>query len=196
MNPTTEDVTVLLAQLTKGNEEAGSKLIPLVYSELRRLAGGYMRHERPDHTLQPTALVHEAYLRLIGQREVQWQNRAHFFGVAAQLMRRILLNHARAHKTEKRGGHEVKIPLDQALVFTEAKSPDLLALDEALTRLTELDARQGRVVEMRFFGGLSEEEAAEVLGVSSRTVKRDWEVARAWLHNEMRKGERPRLSEE
>jgi RNA polymerase sigma factor (TIGR02999 family) len=181
------DITLLLTELQAGNRAAESKLVPLVYDELRRLARRYMRGERAEHTLQPTALVHEAYLRLIGQRDVEWQNRAHFFGVAAQLMRRILVDHARARKAEKRGGSAPKVSLDETLVFTEAKGADLLALDEALTRLTERDPRQGRIVELRFFGGLTEDEAAEVLGVSTRTVKRDWNVARAWLYKELSK---------
>lgn len=182
------EITALLTELQAGNRSAESRLVPLVYDELRRLARGYMRGERPDHTLQPTALVHEAYLRLIGQRGIAWQSRAHFFGVAAGLMRRILVDHARAHRAEKRGGHELKITLDEALVFTEEKSTELLAVDEALNRLTERDARQGSVVELRFFGGLSDEEAAKVLGISTRTVKRDWHVARAWLYKEISKG--------
>ncbi|MGO8793159.1 MAG: sigma-70 family RNA polymerase sigma factor [Terriglobia bacterium] len=182
------DITLLLTELQVGNRAAESKLVPLVYDELRRLARRYMRGERADHTLQPTALVHEAYLRLLGQRDVQWQNRAHFFGVAAQLMRRILVDHARAHRAEKRGGDEPKVTLDTVFVFTEAKGADLVAVDEALTRLTERDPRQGRIVELRFFGGLTEEEAAEVLGVSTRTVKRDWKVARAWLYKEVVRG--------
>jgi RNA polymerase sigma-70 factor, ECF subfamily len=182
------DITVLLSELRAGNRSAESRLMPLVYSELRRVARRYMRNERPDHTLEPTALVHEAYLRLVGQREINWQNRAHFFGVAAQLMRRILVDHARARKAEKRGGHESKLALDEGLAFTEEKSAELLALDEALTRLSQRDPRLGRAVELRFFAGLSEEEAAEVLGISTRTVKRDWQTARAWLYKEIRKG--------
>ena len=179
------DITVLLAELGAGNRTAESRLMPLVYAELRRLAGRYMRRERPDHTLQPTALVHEAYLRLVGQREISWQNRAHFFGVAAQLMRRILVDHARAHRAEKRGGHETKIALEEGLAFAQGKSADLLALDEALTRLAQQDPRQCRAVELRFFAGLSEDEVAEVLGISTRTLKRDWRVARAWLYKEI-----------
>lgn len=182
------DITLLLAELRAGNSSAESRLLSLVYDELRRLARRYMRGERPDHTLQPTALVHEAYLRLAGQRGVDWQDRAHFFGVAAQLMRRILVDHARARNAEKRGGHEPRIALDDALAFTEEKCAELLALDEALSRLAQRDPRQARVVELRFFGGLSEDEAAEVLGISTRTLKRDWSVARAWLFKEINKG--------
>ena len=179
------DITALLTQLQAGNRDAESKLVPLVYDELRRLAGRYMRRERFDHTLQPTALVHEAYLRLIGRRNVQWQNRSHFFGVAAQMMRRILVDHARTKKAEKRGGNEPKIPLNESFAFTDEKSADLLALDEALTRLSQRDPRQAKVVELRFFAGMSEEETAEVLDVSTRTVKRDWTSARAWLYKEI-----------
>jgi RNA polymerase sigma-70 factor (ECF subfamily) len=159
--------------------------MPLVYNELRRVARRYLRSERPDHTLQPTALVHEAYIRLLGQREIMWQNRAHFFGVAAQLMRRILVDHARAHQAEKRGGHKQKVPLDEALEYTADKSAELVALDEALDRLAARDPRQARVVELRFFAGLTEQETAELLGISVRTVKRDWDVARAWLYKEI-----------
>lgn len=180
------DITILLAELRAGNRSAESRLLPLVYDELRRRARRYLRAERPDHTLQPTALVHEAYLRLAGQNGVDWQNRTHFFAVAAQVMRRILVDHARAHKAEKRGGHEPRIALEEGLAFTEEKSAELLALDEALARLAERDPRQARVVELRFFGGLSEDEAAEVLGISTRTLKRDWSVARAWLYKEVR----------
>ena len=182
------DITVLLAELRAGNRSAESRLLPLVYAELRRRARRYMRGERPDHTLQPTALVHEAYLRLAGQREVDWQSRAHFFAVAAQLMRRILVDHARARKAEKRGGGEPRVALNESLAMTEEKSAELMALDEALTRLAERDPRQARAVELRFFGGLSEEEAAEVMGISLRTLKRDWSVARAWLFKEINRG--------
>src|SRR5271165_2632655 len=186
MNPTTEDVTVLLAQLTKGNEEAGSKLIPLVYSELRRLAGGYMRRERSDHTLQPTALVHEAYLRLVGQRAVDWQSRSHFFGIAAQVMRRILVDNARGHMRDKRGGGQKPVPIDEALVFAPEQSEEFLKLNEALDRLTKLDERQGKIVELRFFGGLTVEQTAELMGISPKTVKRDWSMAKAWLHGDLK----------
>jgi len=182
------DITLLLTELQAGDPAAESRLVPLVYSELRRVARRHMRGERADHTLQPTALVHEAYVRLVGQREVRWRSRAHFFGVAAQLMRRILVDHARAHKAAKRGGSRPEVSFDEALVFAEEKGADLLAVDEALARLTRQDPRQGRIVELRFFAGLTEEEAAEVIGVSARTIKRDWNVARAWLYNELSKG--------
>jgi RNA polymerase sigma factor (TIGR02999 family) len=180
------DVTALLSQLTQGNHEASEKLIPLVYDELKRLARAYMRRERPDHTLQTTALVHEAYLRLVRQQAVNWQGRSHFFGIAAQLMRRILIDHARGHLREKRGGAKEVLPLNEALVFSTEHSEELVKLDEALERLSKLDARQSRIVELRFFGGLSVEETAEFLGISPKTVKRDWAVAKAWLHGELR----------
>jgi RNA polymerase sigma-70 factor, ECF subfamily len=180
------DVTLLLSALTRGEEKAGEKLIPLVYVELRRLARSYMRRERTDHTLQATALVHEAYLKLVEQRSVNWQSRAHFFGVAAQVMRRILIDHARGHLRQKRGGEFEKVVLDEGLVFSPEQSAELLAVDEALERLAKLDERQARVVELRFFGGLSVEEAAVVMGISPKTVKRDWSVAKAWLYAELK----------
>ena len=180
------DVTVLLSQLTQGDQAAAERLMPLVYDELKRLARGYMRREREDHTLQTTALVHEAYLKLVRQQATNWQGRAHFFGIAAQLMRRILIDHARGHLREKRGGALVVLPLDEALAFSTEHSDNLLKLDEALKRLSKLDPRQGRVVELRFFGGLSVEEIAECLNVSPKTVKRDWVVAKAWLYGELR----------
>jgi RNA polymerase sigma factor (TIGR02999 family) len=178
------DVTILLAELAKGNQEAASKLIPLVYGEMRRLAVRYMRRERPNHTLQATALVHEAYLKLVEQRS-DWQSRAHFFGVAAQVMRHILIDHARGHVRAKRGGTKEAVTLDEALVFSEEKSAELLAVDEAMQRLAKLDPRQSKIVEMRFFGGLTVEETAEALGISTITVKRDWSLARAWLYGEL-----------
>ena len=180
------EVTLLLSALTRGDDGAASKLIPVVYDELRRLAASYMRRERPDHTLQATALVHEAFLKLIEQRAVNWQSRAHFFGVAAQLMRRILIDHARGHLRQKRGGEHKKVSLDEAFIFSEQQSAELLAVDESLTRLSKMDQRQGRVVELRFFGGLSVEEAAEVLGISPKTVKRDWSIAKAWLYADLK----------
>ena len=177
---------MLLSALTNGEEGAASKLIPMVYDELRRLAGSYMRRERVDHTLQATALVNEAYLKLIEQRAVNWQSRAHFFGVAAQLMRRILIDYARGHTRDKRGGEQKKVSLDEVLLFSEQQSDKLLAVDDSLNLLEKIDARQARVVELRFFGGLSVEEAAEVLGVSPKTVKRDWSVAKAWLYADLK----------
>lgn len=182
---TPHDVTQLLTELRNGDQDAATKLMPLVYHELRRLAGHYMSRERADHTLQATALVHEAYIRLVDQQAGQWQNRAHFFGVAAQLMRQILVDHARTHRAAKRGGNQQKVPLEEGLVFSEEQSGSLMALDEALTRLAEFDPRQARIVELRFFAGLSVEETAEVLGVSSKTVQREWNLAKAWLHREI-----------
>jgi RNA polymerase sigma-70 factor (ECF subfamily) len=179
------DVTRLLQDLKEGDLAAEAKLIPLVYDELRRLARRYMRHERPDHTLQATALVHEAFLRLTVQRGVSWQGKAHFFGVAAQIMRRILVDHARTRVRAKRGGGRQKVSLDEGALITEARSAELLAINESIDRLSKLDARQARIVELRFFGGLSVEEAAEVTGVSPKTVKRDWSVAKAWLYQDL-----------
>ncbi len=160
--------------------------MPLVYDELHRLASRYLSRERPDHTLQSTALVHEAYLRLISQRDVHWQNRSHFFGVAAQMIRRILVDHARAHQAAKRGSGAVKLSLDEALASPENQPDlDLLALDDALNRLAEIDPQQGRIVELRYFAGLSIDETAEVLHISPATVKRDWVMAKAWLFREI-----------
>jgi RNA polymerase sigma factor (TIGR02999 family) len=179
------EVTHLLAQLRAGQRDAESKLIPLVYAELRRLAAHYLRGERPDHTLQPTALVHEAYLRLTKLHDVDWQSRSHFFATAATVMRRILVDHARAQNANKREGCRNAVSLEEALVVSPARSSQLIALDDALDRLAKLDLRRSRIVELRFFGGLSEEETGEVLGISERTVKRDWRVAKAWLYNEV-----------
>jgi RNA polymerase sigma factor (TIGR02999 family) len=178
------DITILLGELTNGKQDAFSKLVPLVYDEMRRLADRYMRRERTNHTLQATALVHEAYLKLVEQRS-DWQSRAHFFAVAAQVMRHILIDHARGHVRAKRGGVQEAVTLDEALVFSEGKSEELLAVDEAMQRLAKLDPRQSRVVELRFFGGLTVEETAEALAISPITVKRDWNLARAWLYGEL-----------
>jgi len=186
-----ENVTQLLVKWGAGDQKALDKLMPLVYSELRRLAGNYLRRERQNHTLQPTALVNEAYLKLIDQRNAHWQNRAQFYGVAAQLMRRILVDHARQHKAAKRGGSE-----QQRLSITSAgqlgaknlaAEPvlDLLALHEALQELAVIDPQQERIVELKFFGGLSIEETAEVLGIGHATVERDWKMARAWLRRKL-----------
>jgi RNA polymerase sigma factor (TIGR02999 family) len=180
-----EDVTQILQEVSGGNREAPARLMPLVYDELRRLADHYLRRERPDHTLQPTALVHEAYLKLIDQTRVDWQNRAHFFGVAAQLMRRILVDHARRHQAEKRGGFRQKLTLDEAVDYSQTRDVDLVKLDDALTALAKFDARQSRIVELRFFGGLTIEETAEALGISPATVKVDWSMAKAWLRREI-----------
>jgi len=182
------EVTVLLTQLAEGDEQAASRLIPLVYRELRQMAARQMRRERVDHTLQTTALVHEAYLKLVEQTPASWQNRAHFFAVAAQVMRHILIDHARGQAREKRGGGVAVIQLDEALVFSPEQSSELLEVDAALHRLTELDPRQGKIVELRFFGGLTVDETAAVLGISPKTVKRDWSVAKAWLHGELKQG--------
>jgi RNA polymerase sigma factor (TIGR02999 family) len=179
------DVTQLLIELRSGKKEAESKLIPLVYTELRRLAAHYLRGERPDHTLQPTALVHEAYLRMTKLHDVDWQSRSHFFATAATVMRRILVDHARAQRAGKREGFREAISLDEALVISPARCTQLVALDDALDRLAKLDARRSKIVELRFFGGLSEEETGLFLGISARTVKRDWRVAKAWLYNEV-----------
>jgi RNA polymerase sigma factor (TIGR02999 family) len=184
-----EDITRILQEVSGGNREAPARLMPLVYDELRRLADHYLRRERPDHTLQPTALVHEAYLRLIDQTRVDWQNRAHFFGVAAQLMRRILVDHARRHQAEKRGGFRQKLTLDEAVDYSQTRDVDLVRLDEALTALAQFDERQSRVVELRFFGGLTIEETAEALAVSPATVKVDWSMAKAWLRREIGGGD-------
>jgi RNA polymerase sigma factor (TIGR02999 family) len=186
MEPSQADVTILLSESTRGNQDAIERLVPLVYDELKRLANCYMRRERPDHTLQATALVNEAYLKLVCQQSVNWQSRSHFFGIAAQLMRRILIDHARRHLRKKRGGGQVVVPLDEGLFFSTGQSALLLRLDEALERLAKLDSRQGKIVELRFFGGMSVEETAEFLGISPKTVKRDWSVAKAWLHGELR----------
>jgi len=185
MTASPTDVTQWLLDWSNGNKEALDKVIPLVYDELRRLADHYLRRERPDHTLQPTALVHEAYLRLVDQTNVRWQSRAHFFGITANLMRQILVNHALSRRAAKRGGEASKLSLDEAGGLSQERDVDLVALDEALAHLATFDRRQSRIVELRFFGGLTVEEAAEVLGISPATVKRDWTVAKAWLHCEI-----------
>ena len=178
-------VTQLLQQWSTGRDDARDRLFPVIYGELRRLAASYMRRERVDHTLQPTALVHEAFLKLVDQRAVQWQSRAHFFGIAAQAMRRILVDHARAHAADKRGAGEPPVSLDEARMLGVSPNVDLIALDEALTRLAAIDPQQSRLVEARFFGGLTIEEAAELLQISPATVGREWTVAKAWLYAEL-----------
>ena len=186
--PQPEGVTELLVAWRSGDRDALEKLAPLVDSELRRLAQQYMRNERADHTLQPTALVNEAYVRLLawkGAAEMNWQNRAHFIAVAANIMRRILIDYARRQGDHKRGGTIVRVSLDSEEVVAGQDAPDFVALDEALTRLSEIDPRKGQVVELRVFGGLSVEEVAEVTNSSPRTVKRDWSFALAWLHCEL-----------
>jgi RNA polymerase sigma factor (TIGR02999 family) len=185
MTLTSHSVTQMLLDWSEGDREALDKLIPIVYSELRLRAARYLRRERPGHTLQTTALIHETYLRLVDQKDVQWQNRAHFFGIAAQLMRRILVDHARQRDAAKRGGADRTLTLDDAMAVFAGRDVNLIALDEALTRLAEIDARQSKVVELRYFSGLSIEETAEVLGVSPATVKLDWSMAKAWLRREM-----------
>jgi RNA polymerase sigma factor (TIGR02999 family) len=189
-NESPRDVTRLLLDWSNGNKEALSELMPVVYDELRRLAGGYLRREPPNHTLQATALVHEAYLHLIDQRNVRWQNRAHFFGIAATLMRRILVEHARSRQAIKRGGAESKLSLDEAMGFSKQPDVDLLALDDALIGLAAIDPQKSRMVELRFFGGLTVEETAEVLGVAPITVHRAWRIIKAWLRQELDKGRR------
>src|SRR6478672_8512505 len=174
----------MLHECSRGKAAAWNDLLPFVYDELHRQARRYMRRERPDHTLQTTALVHEAYLKLVRQ-SVDWQCRSHFFGIAAQMMRRILIDHARGHLREKRGGVQEVLPLNEALVFSPEHSEELIKLHEALERLSLLDPRQARIVELRFFGGLNVEETAELLGISAKTVKRDWAVAKVWLRGEL-----------
>ncbi|MEO6969456.1 MAG: sigma-70 family RNA polymerase sigma factor [Chthoniobacterales bacterium] len=186
---TPPEITQLLANWSAGDADAAAHLMPAVYAELRRLARQYLQRERGDHTLQPTALVHEAYLRFAGQKQAQWKNRAQFFAVASQLMRRILVDHARAHRAEKRGGDLQKIELDETLLSPEERAANLVALDDALTELAAIDARKSRVVELRFFGGLTVEETAEAMGLNSATVRRDWTFAKAWLHRALRGGE-------
>ncbi len=185
---TSLDITQMLRDWSDGKREALDELLPLVYEELRRQASNYLRRERPDHTLQTTALIHEAYLRLIDQREVNWQSRAHFFAISAQAMRRILVDYARTKHREKRGGEAFKLPLEEAeLVPAVEKSIDLMELDEALKRLGEIDEEKARIVELRYFSGLSTEETAAVLRVSTRTVERGWTMAKAWLLRELKK---------
>jgi RNA polymerase sigma-70 factor (ECF subfamily) len=187
MNTAPGEVTQLLQAARAGGREAEGNLFEAVYGELHRMAARYMQTERADHTLQATALVHEAYLYLIDQGEQDWHNGAHFYGVAAQVMRRILVDYARTHRTAKRGGAQHKVSLDDADPLIVEQSDGLIELDEALSRLARFDLRQSRVVELRFFFGLSEEMTAQMLGVSSRTVRRDWTVARAWLYGELNK---------
>ncbi len=183
---TSQDISRLLRQWSEGNRAAFEELLPLVYEELHRQAARYLRRERAGHTLQTTALIHEAYLRLIDQRDMQWESRTHFFAIAAQMMRRVLVDYARAKHREKRGGDDVRLPLeDVMLVAADEKGIDLMALDQALTRLGAVDEQQSRVVELRYFGGLSLEKTAEVLHISRATAARDWDVAKAWLRREL-----------
>ncbi len=185
--PVPQEVTQLLIAWSNGDQAAQEKLIPLVYDELRRLARRYMNREPAGHTLQTTALVNEAYLRLIEQKDVKWQNRAHFFAISSQLMRRILVSMARARQAHKRGGEARQVSLDEALVISEERAAELVALDESLNELAALDQRRSRVVELRYFGGLSVEETAEVLKVSPETVMREWKRAKAWLYSQLNK---------
>ncbi|HEY8203612.1 MAG TPA: sigma-70 family RNA polymerase sigma factor [Pyrinomonadaceae bacterium] len=181
-----ESVTQLLFDWSKGDQNALEKLMPLVYDELRRLASNYLRRERQNHTLQPTALVNEAYLKLVDQKNAHWQNRAQFYGVAAQLMRRILVDHARQHQAAKRGGsNQQRLSITSARPIAETPDVDVLAIHEALEELKQFDPQQERIVELRFFGGLSIEETAEVLGIGHATVERDWKMARAWLRQKL-----------
>jgi RNA polymerase sigma-70 factor, ECF subfamily len=179
------DVTSLLNQLADGDQEAAARLVPLVYDELRRIAAARLRRERPDHTLQATALVHEAYMKLADQRDAKWQNRAQFFGVASQVMRRILVDYARGQKRLRRGGKEQKVSLDDAVLVSPDRTDELLAVNESLSKLEKLDPRQGRIVELRYFAGLTIDEIAEVVGVAGKTVQRELNVAKAWLYSDL-----------
>ena len=185
MTPSPHEVTQLLKDWSSGNQAALDKLTPLVYEELHRLAHRYMNRERPGNSLQTSGLVHEAFLKLVDQRNVRWQNRAHFFGIAAQLMRRILVDYARNRQYAKRGGNAYQVSLDEGLIVSEERGAEVVALDEALVGLAVIDSRKSQIVELRFFGGLSIDETAEVLGVSPGTVMRDWTLAKAWLRREM-----------
>jgi len=185
--PQTHRVTQLLVDWSNGDQSAFDKLMPLIDEELRRLAHHYMSRERAGHTLQTTALVNEAFLKLVSRKNLQWQNRAHFFGLAAQVMRTILVDHARSHASAKRGGGARNLELDEAMLVSQQKASEVVALDEALNQLALIDPRQSRIVELRFFGGLTVEEAAEVLHVSPVTIKREWSTAKAWLYHELAK---------
>jgi RNA polymerase sigma factor (TIGR02999 family) len=182
-------VNALLKRHADGDPDALSALIPLVYNELQRLASHYLQGERPGHILQTTALVHEAYMRLVDQREVGWKDRSHFFAAAAQTMRRILVDYARKHRALKRGGNALQVSFEQAAIFSEERAPWHLVIDELLTKLAKLDPQEARIVELRYFAGLSVGQTAEVVGVSPATVKREWSIAKAWLMREMRKCE-------
>ncbi|HZO84150.1 MAG TPA: sigma-70 family RNA polymerase sigma factor [Verrucomicrobiae bacterium] len=188
--PSSEEVTQLLVAWSKGNKGALDQLMPVVYRELHRLARRRLDRENDGHTLQTTALVHEAYLRLVGQKKAQWQNRAHFFAIAAQMMRRILVDYARSRDSAKRGAGAPQVSFDEMLAAPTGRAADVVALDQALTTLAQFDERKSRMVELRFFGGLSIEETAEVLGVSPGTVRRDWTLAKAWLQSEIQKDDK------
>lgn len=191
MTSSSDSVTALLGEVRRGKRDALDRLVPVVHDELRRIAAGYLRRERPDHTLQPTALVNEAYLRLVDQRDLGWEDKAHFLGVAAHLMRLVLVDHARARRAGKRGGGAGRVPLEEVVVVAMERDVDLLALDEALASLEAMDPRLARVVELRYFGGLTTRETAEVLGLSSSTVEREWATARSWLKRELTREARP-----
>jgi RNA polymerase sigma-70 factor, ECF subfamily len=182
-----DEVTRLLQDWRNGDKAALEKLTPLVYDELRRLANHYLRGERKNHTLQGTALVHEAYMKMVGYTDLEWQSRAHFFGVAARIMRQVLIDHARKHRTDKRGGGKQNLPLDEAVVFSTERADSLVALDDALETLAALDQLKGRIIELRYFGGLNIEEISEVEAISVSTVRRHMRMAEAWLHREMEK---------
>jgi len=186
VQPTPADVTSLLNELAAGDQEAAAKLVPLVYEELHRLAVRRLRHERPHHTLQATALVHEAYVKLAAQKDIKWQNRAQFFGVASQVMRRILVDYARGQQRVRRGGKQQKMSLDDVVLVSPDRTEEVLTVHESLSRLEKLDARQARIVELRYFGGLTVEEIAEVVGISTKTVMRELSVAKAWLYGDMK----------
>jgi RNA polymerase sigma factor (TIGR02999 family) len=185
VTPYPHNITHLLKEWNAGDAQALERLTPLVYEELRQQATRYLRRERPGHTLQTTALIHEAYLRLVDAKDVQWEGRAHFFAIAANLMRRILVDHARRRGADKRGGSQIRLTLDETVAISDGSDVDLLAIDEALERLAAIDPQQARVVELRFFSGLTVDETAAALAVSPKTVKRDWSVARAWLRREI-----------
>lgn len=185
MEPSPQQVTQLLVAWGAGDRAALDELMPLVYEELRRLAHKCMSRERPDHTMQTSALLNEAYLRLVDQKNIHWQDRSHFFGIAARLMRQVLVDYARKRRYAKRGGDAPRVPLDEAMIVSAERAADVVALDDALKGLAEIDPRQSQIVELRFFGGLSIEETAEVLGVSPGTVMRDWTLAKAWLRRDI-----------
>ena len=184
----TGSVSRLLQAWGRGDLQARDDLMPVVYRELRRRAGAYLRRERQDHTLQPTALVHEAYMRLVGQERVDWQNRAHFFAIASQMMRRILVDYAREHAAAKRPGAGVRVMLDDRIGAAEPRACEFITIDQALVELTRIDPRQGQIVELRYFGGLSEQEVGDVLSISRATVTREWQTARAWLYRRITMG--------
>ena len=188
--PAPNEITPLLLRWSQGDEVALGQLLPVVYQELHRLAQHYLRGERSDHTLQPTALINEAYLRLVKQDSPEWQSRRHFYGVAARMMRQVLVEHARTRAADKRGGGKPKYSLEEALTFSDDKAAELVALDDALSALAQLDERKVRIIELRYFGGLSVEETAELLNISAETVLRDWRMAKTWLYRELTRGPR------